>query len=316
MNDKAKLAILVALVLVLVGLFLFTDLSGNLEYVLSRRIRKLWAIALTGATVAFATTVFQTMVNNRILTPSIIGLDSLYVLLQTSVVFLFGGFTLASMNREIQFLLSAGLMVLFAGLLYRLLFRAHGQNLYMVLLVGIVCGVFFQSIASFMQKLMDPNEFLIVQDRMFASLNNPDTDVLLIATVVAAAAFIACAPAFKYLDAIALGRDHAINLGVPYEKAIRRLFLFVAALTAAATALAGPITFLGLLVANIAHQWIHTYRHRFRLAGSALLGVIALVGGQLVVERVFTFSTTLSVIINFAGGVYFLYLLLRENRTW
>lgn len=316
MNDKAKLAVLAALAIALIGIFLFTDLAGNLEYVLSRRCKKVWAIALTGATVAFATTVFQTLVNNRILTPSIIGLDSLYMLLQTTVVFLFGGFALTSMNREVRFLLSAGLMVLFAGLLYRLLFRAHERNLYMVLLVGIVCGVFFQSIASFMQKLMDPNEFLIVQDRMFASLNHPDTDVLLIATALAAFSVLACARNFKYLDAIALGRDHAINLGVPYERAIRHLFLLVAALIAAATALAGPITFLGLLVANIAHQWIHTYRHRFRLAGSMLLGVIALVGGQLVVERVFTFSTTLSVIINFVGGVYFLYLLLRENRRW
>lgn len=316
MNDKAKLAVLAALAIALIGIFLFTDLAGNLEYVLSRRFKKVWAIALTGATVAFATTVFQTLVNNRILTPSIIGLDSLYMLLQTTVVFLFGGFTLTSMNREVRFLLSAGLMVLFAGLLYRLLFRAHERNLYMVLLVGIVCGVFFQSIASFMQKLMDPNEFLIVQDRMFASLNHPDTDVMLIATALAAFSVLACARNFKYLDAIALGRDHAVNLGVPYERAIRHLFLLVAALIAAATALAGPITFLGLLVANIAHQWIHTYRHRFHLAGSMLLGVIALVGGQLVVERVFTFSTTLSVIINFVGGAYFLYLLLRENRTW
>ncbi|HEY8345935.1 MAG TPA: iron chelate uptake ABC transporter family permease subunit [Symbiobacteriaceae bacterium] len=315
MNDKAKLAILAALAIALIGLFLFTDLTGNVQYVLLRRFRKVWAIALTGATVSFATTVFQTLTNNRLLTPSIIGLDSLYLLLQTVVVFLFGGFALASMPREVQFLLSAGLMVFFASLLYRLLFRSHQQNLYMVLLVGIVCGVFFQSIASFMQKVMNPNEFLIVQDRMFASLNNPDTDVLLIATAVAALAVIASASNFKYLDVIALGRDQAISLGVPYEQAIRYLFLLVAVLTATATALAGPITFLGLLVANIARQWIQTYRHRYHLAGSTLLGVIALVGGQLVVERVFTFSTTLSVIINFVGGVYFLYLLVRENPT-
>ena len=316
MNDKVKLAVLAALTVILIAVFLFIDIGGNWEYILLRRLRKVWAIALTGASVAFATTVFQTLVNNRILTPSIIGLDSLYMLLQTAVVFVFGAFTAATISRENQFLLSASLMILFAWGLNRLLFRAHERNLHLVLLVGIVCGVFFQSIASFMQKLIDPNEFMIVQDRMFASLNNPDFEALTIATVIVAVAVAISARDFKYLDAISLGRDHAINLGVPYDKVIRRQFLFVAALVSASTALAGPITFLGLLVANIAHQWIHTYRHRFRIAASVMIGAIALIGGQLAVERVFTFTTTLSVIINFAGGVYFLYLLLRESKSW
>jgi iron complex transport system permease protein len=45
-----------------------------------------------------------------------------------------------------------------------------------------------------------------------------------------------------------------------------------------------------------------------------LMGVIALCGGQLLVERVFKFDTSISVIVNFIGGLYFLYLLLRETN--
>jgi len=92
--------------------------------------------------------------------------------------------------------------------------------------------------------------------------------------------------------------------------------VIVAVLTSISTALAGPVTFLGLLVANLSYEYLKTYRHRELILGAILISIIALVGGQWIVERVFAFSTTLSVIINFIGGIYFIYLLLKENRSW
>lgn len=121
---------------------------------------------------------------------------------------------------------------------------------------------------------------------------------------------------YKYLDVLSLGREQAINLGVEYDYVVRRLLVVVAILISVATALVGPITFLGLLVVNVAHEFLKTYRHSYLIIGSIFISVIALVGGQLLVERVFTFSTTLSVIINFIGGIYFIYLLLKENKSW
>jgi iron complex transport system permease protein len=167
-----------------------------------------------------------------------------------------------------------------------------------------------------MQVLIDPNEFQIVQDRMFASFNNINTDVLLLATVLIILTLLLFLRFFKYLDVLALGRDHAINLGVDFDYVVKRLLVIVAILISISTALVGPITFLGLLVSNLAYEFLKTYRHFYLLLGASLISVVALVGGQLVVERIFTFSTTLSVIINFIGGVYFIYLLLKENRSW
>ena len=69
---------------------------------------------LTGAAIAFSTIVFQTITNNKILTPSIIGLDSLYMLIQTFLVFAFGS-TSSLMSKNINFFISIGLMVLFVG---------------------------------------------------------------------------------------------------------------------------------------------------------------------------------------------------------
>lgn len=316
MNYKTKTWLLAALSVIFICLFLFTDITGNWEYILERRTYKFAAIILTGVSIALATVVFQTITQNRILTPSILGLDSLYMLINTFIIFVFGSTTLTSTDKNIQFIVIVAIMILFSGLLYKLLFKRNEQNIYFLLLIGFIIGTFFDSFSSFMQVLIDPNEFQIVQDRMFASFNNINTDVLLLATVLIILTLLLFLRFFKYLDVLALGRDHAINLGVDFDYVVKRLLVIVAILISISTALVGPITFLGLLVSNLAYEFLKTYRHSYLLLGASLISVVALVGGQLVVERIFTFSTTLSVIINFIGGVYFIYLLLKENRSW
>ncbi|WP_363549775.1 iron chelate uptake ABC transporter family permease subunit [Caldifermentibacillus hisashii] len=316
MNYKTKTWLLAALSVIFICLFLFTDITGNWEYILERRTYKVAAIILTGVSIALATVVFQTITQNRILTPSILGLDSLYMLINTFIIFVFGSTTLTSTDKNIQFIVIVAIMILFSGLLYKLLFKRNEQNIYFLLLIGFIIGTFFDSFSSFMQVLIDPNEFQSVQVRMFASFNNINTDVLLLATVLIILTLLLFLRFFKYLDVLALGRDHAINLGVDFDYVVKRLLVIVAILISISTALVGPITFLGLLVSNLAYEFLKTYRHFYLLLGASLISVVALVGGQLVVERIFTFSTTLSVIINFIGGVYFIYLLLKENRSW
>lgn len=315
LNLKMKIGLLVAVVIALIAVFMFIKLGTNLEYILPRRFKKVLAIILTGGAIAYSTVIFQTITNNRILTPSIIGLDSLYMLIQTFVVFAFGSMSIPSTNVKLNFIISLIAMMLFVTVLYRFMFRREGRNLYFLLLVGLVLGSLFGSMSTFMQVLIDPSEFLVVQDRMFASFNNINTDLLLLAVILLALTILYSMRFYKYLDVISLGREHAVNLGVPYDYVVKRLLVVSAILIAVSTALVGPITFLGLLVVNVAHQFIRTYQHKYLIIGSVLISMIALLAGQLIVERVFTFSTTLSVIINFIGGVYFLYLLLRESKA-
>lgn len=316
MGYKAKTSVLAFLSIVSVIAFLFYDLGPYWEYVLEKRAFKVLAIVLTGSAIAFSTVIFQTITNNRILTPSIMGLDALYMLIQTVVIFILGSTVLAQINNNINFLITVGLMVLFALLLYNVLFKRGDQNIYFLLLIGLVLGTFFESFSSFMQVLIDPNEFQLVQDKMFASFNNIKTELLYVAMLFIALVSIYFGRFMKYLDVLALGREQAVNLGVDYDYVVKRLLIIVAILISIATALVGPITFLGLLVVNITYEFLKTYRHAYLIGGSIFISIIALVGGQLIVERVFTFSTTLSVIINFVGGIYFIYLLLKENKTW
>jgi len=314
LNLKLKISMLAAAVLALIAVFMLIKLGTNLEYILPRRFKKVLAIVLTGGAIAYSTMIFQTITNNRILTPSIIGLDSLYMLIQTVVVFVFGSMGIANANVKVNFVITLGIMMLFVIALYRFMFRREGRNLYFLLLVGLVLGTLFGSMSTFMQVLIDPSEFLIVQDKMFASFNNINTDLLTLACIILALTGLYASRFTKYLDVLALGREQAVNLGVPYDYVVKRLLIVSAILISVATALVGPITFLGLLVANVAHQFLRTYQHKYLIVGSMLISMVALLGGQLIVERVFTFSTTLSVIINFVGGAYFLYLLLKETK--
>jgi iron complex transport system permease protein len=315
MRNSVKLLLLALLAIGASALYLFHDLNGSFDYALPRRAMKVAAMVITGVAIAYSTVVFQTISHNRILTPSIIGLDSLYMLLQTLLIFFLGSGHVTVVNKQVNFILTVAIMVVFALLLYRLLFKKGSQPIYFLLLVGIIVGTFFSSISTFLQVLIDPNEFQVVQDRMFASFNNINTDLVWLAIGLIVLLVIYAWRFTTYLDVLSLGRENAINLGVSYDSIVKKMLVLVAVFISISTALVGPLTFLGLIVANLSYQAFKTYKHSVLISGAILISVISLVGGQWVVERVFTFSTTLSVIINFVGGVYFIYLLLKESRS-
>lgn len=315
MRNSTKNILLTVAAIAVCALYLFHDLNGSYDYALPRRGFKVVAMIVTGVAIAYSTVVFQTITHNRILTPSIMGLDSLYMLIQTVIIFFLGSTHFTVTNKQVNFGISVVAMIVFALLLYRFLFKKGNQPIYFLLLIGIIVGTFFSSISTFLQVLIDPNEFQIVQDRMFASFNNINTDILWIAIGIIGLLILYAWRYTTYLDVLSLGRDNAVNLGVNYDSLVKKMLILVAVFISVSTALVGPITFFGLIVANLSYQLFGTYKHKILISGAGLISIIALVGGQWVVERVFTFSTTLSVIINFIGGVYFIYLLLKESRS-
>jgi iron complex transport system permease protein len=92
---------------------------------------------------------------------------------------------------------------------------------------------------------------------------------------------------------------------------LRTVLVVVAVLVSVATALVGPVPFFGLLVANLAHVLVRDHRHRVVLPAAVLLGALCLVGGQVVLERVLGLNSSISVVVELAGGIAFLVLLLR-----
>ncbi|WP_042477087.1 iron chelate uptake ABC transporter family permease subunit [Bacillus ndiopicus] len=315
MRNRTKMLLLLGLAILCVALYVFYQLNGNYHYAFPRRLVKVCAMVLTGVAIAYSTVVFQTITHNRILTPSVMGLDALYMLVQTIIYFVFGSVSIFVLNAYVNFLTATAAMILFAMIFYRVLFKEGKRPIYFLLLVGMIVGTFLGSVTTFMQVLIDPNEFLNLQSKMFASFNNVNTNLVWLAGVIILLTFIYGWRYMRQLDVMSLGRDTALNLGVPYDKLVQRMLIISSILIAVSTALVGPITFFGLIVANLSYQYFNTYKHSILIVGSCLMSVVALVGGQWFVERVFNFTTTLSVIINFIGGVYFIYLLLKESRS-
>ena len=314
-KNKKQIIIMSIMALIFLTLFIVWGLTAkNYRFNLSLRIPKVLGILIAGGTISVASILFQTITNNRIITPSIIGLDSLYTLVQTIVVFVFGSTSIFMVNKTINFLASGTLMVLLAMVLFKVVLKSSKNNIFFLLLVGTVVGTLFRSMSSFMQVLIDPNEFDALQAKIIASFSLVNTEIIIVSIIILVILGLVLYKDFSKLDVMSLGREQAINLGVDYDRFSKKILIIVAILVSLSTALVGPITFLGIIVVNLTYEITKTYRHSVLLIVGTLISIIALVGGQFLVERVFTFNTTISIIINFIGGVYFINLLLRESK--
>lgn len=311
---KKKIFILAAVVLALLLIFLFTNLGSNPEYVLKYRYIKIIAIVLIACSVGYSSVVFQTITRNRILTPSIMGFESVYILFQTFIVFLYSDKTFQVMHSETNFLISVVLMFGFAVLLYFTLFRKQQVHVYFLLLVGLILGAIFGSITAFINLLIDPNEFSLIQKYMFASFNNINADLLSISVITLLVTLIVGSFILKKLDVLLLGKEQALSLGVNYERLVQISLLLIAIQVSISTALVGPITFLGILIANLSYEYIPSHRHKYTILGASLIGIVLLLSGQYLVEHLFNMATTISILINFVGGIYFISLLLKTRK--
>lgn len=305
---------LVALAVAAVAVYQFAWVTGSWSYTMNLRSRQVAALVVAGVSVGVSSVVFQTIAGSRILTPGVMGFDSLYVLVNTFIVFLFGSATFVSLSVAQLAVLNTATLTLFGVALFRWLFRRHSTNLLVLVLIGIVIGALFASLTSFASRLLTPDDFLTLQAVLFASFNTVNAELLAVVAVITALCCVAVVPLLRYLDAIDLGFEGAVCLGVPYHRVVSACLFVVTALVATSTALVGPMTFLGLVVANLARQLLRTHRHRPLVLGSAAVGVVATVVGQLVVARVFDQGTPLAVVVNLVGGIYFLFLVMKTVR--
>lgn len=324
MNKRAyrkniiKLIVIVLIAIIIVAAFLFIGVKFHnyklLRYAMKLRRPKVLAMIITAFAIGAATIIFQSVINNTIVTPCLLGMNALYTFIHTSVVFVLGSGSILFTNDNLSFLVDLVLMGIIATVVYSWLFKMTGHNVLYVLLVGTVLTSFFSSIQSTLTRVMDPNEYDTLLTSLVASFSNINSEIIIFSVIILALIGVIFRKELALLDVITLGKEQAINLGVDYDRCIRRLLLAVTLCIAVATAMVGPISFLGLIIANISRQLLKTYRHTQLIAGAALMGVIALIGGQFIVERVFVYSIPISVFITVAGGIYFLYLILKGSR--
>lgn len=252
-------------------------------YAMKIRTPKLIAMLITAFAIGGASIVFQSIINNTIVTPCLLGMNSLYTLIHTAVVFFAGSGSLLARNANAAFAADLLLMGVVATVVYSYLFKKTRHNVLYVLLIGTVLSSFFSSIQTTLTRVMDPNEYDSLLSTLVASFSNINSEIILFSVVVLAVVIFVLRKDLALLDVITLGKEQAVNLGVDYDRTIRRLLLGVTLCIAVATAMVGPISFLGLIIANLSRQLLKTFRHSQLILGSALFGMIVLVGGQSVI---------------------------------
>ena len=318
-KNRTKLLFLALLVAAAAIAYMTVEVNFSNErlfqYAMRIRTPKLIVMLITAFAIGGASIVFQSVINNTIVTPCLLGMNSLYTLIHTAVVFAVGtGSTLAS-NSNLAFAVDLLIMGVVVTIIYSYLFRKTKHNVLYVLLIGTVLTSFFSSIQSTLTRVMDPNEYDTLLNTLVASFSNINSEIIVLSLVLLTVITFVLRKDLALLDVLTLGKKQAINLGVDYDRSIRRLLLGVTLCIAVATAMVGPISFLGLIIANLARQLLKTYRHTQLILGSVLFGMIVLVGGQLLVEHIFTYTIPVSVFITVGGGIYFLYLLLTNRRV-
>ena len=307
-RNHKKLLILALLVLLAAAAYMLVEVNFENEklfrYAMRLRTPKLIVMLITAFAIGGASIVFQSIINNTIVTPCLLGMNSLYTLIHTAVVFFAGTGSFLALNANASFAVDVVLMGLVATVIYGWLFQKTRHNVLYVLLIGTVLSSFFSSIQTTLTRIMDPNEYDTLLTTLVASFSNVNSEIILLSILLLSAVIFVLRKDLMLLDVLTLGKEQAINLGVDYDRSIRRLLLGVTLCIAVATAMVGPISFLGLIIANLARQFLKTYRHTQLILGSALFGMIVLVGGQLLVEHVFTYSIPVSVFITVGGGIY------------
>lgn len=313
-----KLIALAAFVVAVIAAYMLINVNfANPKFVkfaMKLRTPKLVAMLVASFAIGAASIVFQSIINNRIVTPCLLGMNSLYTLIHTLIFFALGSGSIFAANDNIAYVIDLVVMAVVATFIYGFLFKKTNYNVLYVLLIGTVLSSLFGSIQSSMIFVMDPNEYDILLETLVASFDNINSEIIVFCIVLLAVLAIALRKDLKLLDVITLGKDQAINLGVDYDRVVRRLLIGVTLCIAVATAMIGPISFLGLIIANLGRQFLKTYRHTQLIVGSGLIGMLALVGSQCLVERVFDYAVPVSVFITIGGGIYFLWLLMRGKR--
>lgn len=307
--------LLLLLVASLSGLLYLMPMDYPLTgFIMKLRSQKLLAYLLVAITGGLATISFQTITENRFLTPSILGMESLYVFMQTIYLFFASKFISNTGHPLLEFILVLLIQCGFFFCLQPALKKLLQQGFVFILLICMALGTLFRSASIFLQVLMDPNEYDKLQTKLFPSFQRINMDILSVATIIIGLAGLYLLKKNAILNVFHLDKKTTTILGVEVEKEQKKILWAIVLLTSTTTALVGPMMFFGFMMSNLAYLLIKEYQHKWLFSVAILLGFLSLTTGQMLVERVFQLQINVSMVIELVGGLFFFYLLAKEAK--
>ena len=283
------------------------------ERIMDRTIPAIIGMTAAGGIIAIVSLAFQTITQSRILTPSMIGFDSVFIGTQTLLVFAFGSFTPFFAEPIRNFFVTSIVMVVISMLMFGAILRKNKNNIIFLLMFGIVLSGIVSNGARYLQSLMSFYEFYQVQAATVVTVMNMNTDVINIACPIIVVVAILMISRHRIYDVMGLGPEQSKSLGVTYNREMTYSLVLISVGMSVATAMIGSLAFLGLLVVNASRELLKTHKHLPLFICSAKVATLTLVMGS-AIEQLLQGTIPLTTIINLVGCAYVFYLILKENR--
>lgn len=321
MKKKTRifLGILSFMVVLLVAAYLLIPTKNSStvsNFILQRRFLKLLVMVIVSCAIPISTISFQTVVQNRFLTPGVLGIESLFVFIQSGLYYFE---SLVGVKVEQSVIIYSVTIAIQIGLLLLLMNASKGMmlsNFKVLLLLTMAFSMLLRNASTFLQVLMDPNEFDKLQSSLYPSFQKMNAQPMMIG--VAIGLFVLLMMVFyrlrHQLDALHLGVDGAKMLGINTKRLSNVVIVVVIIMTSLSTILVGPLQFLGFMIANLTYQLTKEYKHGVLWLFSAVLGLVIVLAAQLIVERIFLLTIPISVFIEGIGGVLYLILLVKGEK--
>lgn len=271
------------------------------------RLPRLLCAIGVGASLALAGMLLQSVFQNPLAAPGIMGISSGSAL--GAVLALAWGLNLVSLWWLPGLAFVGALLVL--ALLYGLAYRSRYFSITRLLLTGVALGALFSALVSLLINLAW-DDYQVAQAMVFWLMGGLENRLWEHVAIIYSVLIPALGFGFYYqreLDLLLLGEEQAQSLGLDVWRLQRILLLIIALLTAAAVAVSGMIGFVGLIVPHIMRT-LYGAGHG-RLLPAALLGgaIFLLICDWLAATLIAPVELRLGVITAFFGAPFFLYLL-------
>ena len=270
------------------------------------RLPRTAACLLAGAGLAVAGTVIQSVLANKLASPSIIGVNAGAGLAVTvcCACGVYTGWVLAG---------SAFLGALLAAFLVAFAAQKINASRTTVILGGVAVNSFLNAVSEAITTLV-PEVGVMSGDFRVGGFSSVSYARLLPAGVLIIVALLIVFSLYNELDLMNLGEDMAQGLGLPV-KHMRTLFLVLAAMLAGASvSFAGLLGFVGLIVPHTMRKLVGSESGKL-LPLSALGGAFFVTLSDLVARTAFSpYEIPVGILMSFIGGPFFIWLLLKRKR--
>jgi iron complex transport system permease protein len=275
------------------------------------RLPRVLAAALVGSSLAVAGVVLQALLRNPLASPDTLGVSAGAALGAMLAITFHFDFSILGVSG-VPFASFAGSLGALAIVYALSAARRRGTSTTMLLLAGVTLQTFLSAMISFVRYLADFTETFQTVRWLMGSLDVADFRPIVAALVPTLAAYAGMFTLPRALDLISVGSESAASRGVDVTR-IERVGLVSSSLaTGAAVSLAGPVSFVGIVVPHMVRLIVGA-DHRLVLPASAFSGAAFLVLCDLVARTASgRVELPVGVVTAVIGGPFFLWLLFRR----